>query len=298
MAGHRARQSFFRQRPLPRKASRYSGRTPAGVWSGDASERATPDQKCPPLTGKSRSAGRNYRAAVLCGETAWATAGHTPTGHENLLQYSRAGCCRFERKTFRSCQIQMLAGRIPAGGAALCARYVPRRDVGLVRAAAGAAGTAAAAGRGQRHFRINREAHIGKVDVHALDLRQQILGNAEGKTFGFQLFVIILRLIQSQCQTGAASAAGCEKDADGLLVLIRKIGLKLLAGAGGKIQHGGSVPCVFFRVMRVCVVSAGGYFPRECSCDVHRPVMTVSTGRNRRRRHIFPSCKVPPPACQ
>ena len=109
---------------------------------------------------------------------------------------------------------------------------------GLVRAAAGAAGTAAAAGGGQRHFRINREAHIGKVDAHALDLGQQILGNAEGKTFGFQLLVIILRLIQSQCQTGAASAAGCEKDADGLSVLIRKIGLKLLAGAGGKIQHG------------------------------------------------------------
>lgn len=127
-----------------------------------------------------------------------------------------------------------------------------------MRAAAGAAGTAAAAGGGQRHFRINREAHIGKVDAHALDLGQQILGNAEGKTFGFQLLVIILRLIQSQCQTGAASAAGCKKDADGLSVLIRKIGLKLLAGAGGKIQHGEpQFLSVFFRTMRKCVVFAG-----------------------------------------
>ena len=133
-----------------------------------------------------------------------------------------------------------------------------------MRAAAGAAGTAAAAGRGQRHFRIYREAHIGEINIHALDLGQQILGNAECKTFGFQLLVIILRLIQSQCQTGAASAAGCKKDADGLSVLIRKIGLKLLAGAGGKIQHGGtSIPCVFFRTMRKCVAFAGEHSSRE-----------------------------------
>ena len=108
-----------------------------------------------------------------------------------------------------------------------------------MRAAAGTTGTAAAAGRCKRHFRINREAHIRKVNGHALDLRQQILGNAESKALGFQVLVAILGLIQSQCQTGAASASGGKKDADRLLFLIRKIGLKLLAGAGGKIQHGG-----------------------------------------------------------
>ncbi len=142
-----------------------------------------------------------------------------------------------------------------------------------MRAAAGAAGTAAAARGGQRHFRINREAHIGKIDAHALDLGQQILCNAEGKTFGFQLLVIILRLIQSQCQTGAASAAGCEKDADGLSVLIRKIGLKLLAGAGGKIQHGEPQFLVCFSARCGSVSFSRGTF-REAP----RRSMVIGTG--------------------
>lgn len=168
-----------------------------------------------------------------------------------------------------------------------------------MRAAAGAAGTAAAAGGGQRHFRINREAHIGKVDAHALDLGQQILGDAEGKTFGFQLLVIILRLIQSQCQTGAASAAGCKKDADGLSVLIRKIGLKLLAGAGGKIQHGEPqfLVCVFPHYAEVCLFR-GETISEDHSGEVWSAERAVAAMRNRRRYHSFPSCKVPLPACQ
>ena len=124
------------------------------------------------------------------------------------------------------------------GGVGTFPRTDSRRiTIRLVTAAAAAATAAAAAGRGQRHLGIHGESHVGHINLDALDLRHQVGGHAEGETVNFLGAVLCVRLIQSQGETRAASAAGGQIDADAGLGLIREESLELGTSRVGKMDH-------------------------------------------------------------
>jgi len=102
-------------------------------------------------------------------------------------------------------------------------------------AAGAAAGTAAAAAKGQ--FRFDEEAHVAHVDLNAANALQKGVFEAEGETVDFEGLVVFSRLIQSQCETRAASAAGGQIDADAGLGLIGEESLKFCTGRIGKMDH-------------------------------------------------------------
>ena len=103
-------------------------------------------------------------------------------------------------------------------------------------AAGAAAGTAAAAA--QRKFGLDDEAHVAHIDLDAANTFHEGLFNAESETADFVGLVIIVRLIQSQGETRAASAAGSEIDTDAGLGLVSEERFKLNAGIVGKVDHG------------------------------------------------------------
>ena len=103
-------------------------------------------------------------------------------------------------------------------------------------AAGAAAGTAAAAA--ERQFRLDEEAHIAHVDLDATDALQKRAFDAESETVDFKGLVVFSRLIQSQCETRAASAAGGQVDTDAGLGLVSEERFKLGASIVGKGDHG------------------------------------------------------------
>lgn len=102
-------------------------------------------------------------------------------------------------------------------------------------AAGAAAGAAAAASK--RKLGFDDEAHIAHVDLHAADTFQQRVFKAEGKTVDFKGLIGISRLIQSQCETRAASATGGQVDTDARLGLVREESLKLGTSCFRKMDH-------------------------------------------------------------
>ena len=124
------------------------------------------------------------------------------------------------------------------GGVGTFPRTDSRRiTIRLVTAAAAAATAAAAAGRGQRHLGMHGESHVGHINLDALDLRHQVGGHAEGETVNFLGAVLCVRLIQSQGETRAASAAGGKKHADGLAFLVREVGFQLFTSVFRQSDH-------------------------------------------------------------
>ena len=105
-------------------------------------------------------------------------------------------------------------------------------------AAAAAATTAAtAARRRQRHTGLHHEAHVGQVYFDGLNLIEKRALNAEPESTFFKRLVLFVRLIQSQCQPGAASAAGSQVDANAATFLALKVRFKLFAGAVSQLNH-------------------------------------------------------------
>ena len=102
--------------------------------------------------------------------------------------------------------------------------------------AAGAAARTAAT-TAERQFRLDEEAHIAYVDLNATDALQKGAFDAESETVGFEGFVVFSRLIQSQCETRAASATGGKIDANARLRLIGEESLKFSTSRIGKIDH-------------------------------------------------------------
>ena len=102
-------------------------------------------------------------------------------------------------------------------------------------AAGAAAGTAAAAA--ERQFRLDEEAHIAHVDFDTTDALEQSVFDAESETVDFKGLVVFSRLIQSQCETRTASAAGGQIDADAGLGLIGEESLELGTSRVGKMDH-------------------------------------------------------------
>ena len=102
-------------------------------------------------------------------------------------------------------------------------------------AAGAAAGTAATTAK--RQFRLDHEAHVANVDLDAANALQKGIFEAESETVDFKGLVVFSRLIQSQCETRAASAAGGQIDADAGLGLIREESLELGTSSVGKMDH-------------------------------------------------------------
>ena len=109
--------------------------------------------------------------------------------------------------------------------------------VSLAACATAAATAAAAAGGGQRDIGVHRESHVGHIDGDAPNLRHQIGGHAESETVDFLGAVLCVRLIQSQGERRAASAAGGKKHADGLAFLVREVGFQLFTSVFRQSDH-------------------------------------------------------------
>lgn len=104
----------------------------------------------------------------------------------------------------------------------------------LVPAAAAAAAATAAAARGrQGDAGFQNEAHIRQINFNGLNLIEQCAFDAESKAAFLKGLILFVRLIQSQCQPGAASAAGSQIDANAATFLALKVRFKLFAGAVG-----------------------------------------------------------------
>ena len=102
--------------------------------------------------------------------------------------------------------------------------------------AAGAAARAAAT-TAERQFRLDHETHVAHVDLNAADALQQGAFEAESETIDFKGLVVFSRLIQSQCETRAASATGGKIDANAGLGLVGEESLKFCASRIGKMDH-------------------------------------------------------------
>lgn len=106
---------------------------------------------------------------------------------------------------------------------------------GSMTAAGAAAGAAGAAAEGK--LRFDGEAHVAHVDLHTADTFEQGRFEAESETVDIEGLVVFGRLIQSQCETRAASAAGGQIDADAGLGLIGEESLELGTSRVGKMDH-------------------------------------------------------------
>ena len=102
--------------------------------------------------------------------------------------------------------------------------------------AAGAAARAAAAAA-QRQFGFDDKAHVADVDFNAANTFKEGIFEAEGETVDFKGLVVFSRLIQSQCETRAASATGGQIDTDAGLGLVGEESLKFCTRGLRKIDH-------------------------------------------------------------
>jgi hypothetical protein len=102
--------------------------------------------------------------------------------------------------------------------------------------AAGATARAAATAA-QRQFGFYDEAHVTDVDFNAANTFKKGFFEAEGETVDFKGLVVFSRLIQSQCETRAASATGGKIDTDAGLGLIGEESLKFCTCGIRKIDH-------------------------------------------------------------
>ncbi len=101
----------------------------------------------------------------------------------------------------------------------------------------GATAAGASPGGLQRNGRVYGKPHICKIDFYGSDFVQQVFFNAERESTVFEHGIILIRLVQSQRQPRAASAAGGKIHADGAPLLVRKVSFQLLAGVFSHLDH-------------------------------------------------------------
>lgn len=114
----------------------------------------------------------------------------------------------------------------------------------LAAATAGTGGTAGACGgavataaTADGLFRLDYEPVVGHVDLDLAGLGLEFFVDEEGESTGLGHFVFVVRLIQSQSQARACSAACREIYADGGRLFILKIAFQLLLGGFGNFKH-------------------------------------------------------------
>ena len=103
----------------------------------------------------------------------------------------------------------------------------------------GAAGTgrAAAASSAQLHLGADRKSHVGHVDLERRTLLVQIIFNDKGIAGNIQHRVRFARLIQSQRQSGASSAARGQVNPDGTFFFFGKVPVQLGLCAFRQFNH-------------------------------------------------------------
>lgn len=107
-------------------------------------------------------------------------------------------------------------------------------------AAAGAAGAGSGGTSGSSANRvggIHGEPVVGHVDLDIAGFGGQFLIHEEGELTNLVDLVSVLRLIQSQSQSRASSAAGCEVNPHRCFFFIRKVAFQLLLCGFSHIDH-------------------------------------------------------------
>lgn len=99
------------------------------------------------------------------------------------------------------------------------------------------AGRAATAASAQLQARCDREAHVGHVDLQGRGLFVQVFFYDKRIAGNIQHLVRFARLIQSQRQSGASSAAGREIDPDRAFFFFGEIAVQLGLGAFRQFDH-------------------------------------------------------------
>lgn len=100
------------------------------------------------------------------------------------------------------------------------------------------AGTAGAApSPANRILGVNGKTIIGHVDTDRAGLLVELLFHHERKSAGLVLFIVIMRLIQSQRELRPRSTAGSKVNPYGLDFLALEIIVQLLFGSCGKFDH-------------------------------------------------------------
>ena len=110
----------------------------------------------------------------------------------------------------------------------------------LIRTAAAAGRSAASAlapRAGQGGLGIDGKTHIGIVNGHVGHLGKQLLVHAEIVSLFLSLGVGVFWLVQSQCESGPASAAAGKEYSDGAGRIAVKVGIQLLFSRIGYRYH-------------------------------------------------------------
>ena len=103
---------------------------------------------------------------------------------------------------------------------------------------AGAGAPATAFTTAKLQARGDRKSHIGHVDFHGRGFFQQFFFYDNGVSGDVEHLVRFARLIQSQRQPGASSAAGRQVDPDRGFFLFRKVPVKLGFCGFRQFNHG------------------------------------------------------------
>ena len=110
--------------------------------------------------------------------------------------------------------------------------------VGAAAAGGTTSATTAPARIGKGNFGFDGKAHVRQVDAHAAHGFKKIAGDAKGKSVLLKNLVFGSRLIQSQSEARAASAAGGEIHADRRFFLVGKIRFQLMGSCFANGKHG------------------------------------------------------------
>ncbi len=169
---------------------------------------------------------------------------------------------------------------------------------GLGTATARTAATAAAAAAAERLAGFHGEPHVADVDADGFRHGQKFGVHAEGVAAFLEDFVGIVRLIQSQGQPGTASAAGGKVDPDGVLLLVRKVGIKLVSSTVGCAESNKYVPMGCLSMCRgrghsgyLCDTGAGwGQGASVARMAVRGRSGTTSNPALRARMRTVPTC--------
>lgn len=110
--------------------------------------------------------------------------------------------------------------------------------VGTAAAGGTTSATTAPARIGKGNFGFDGKAHVRQVDAHAAHGFKKIAGDAKGKSVLLKNLVFGSRLIQSQSEARAASAASGEIHADRRFFLVGKIRFQLVGSRFANRKHG------------------------------------------------------------
>lgn len=173
----------------------------------------------------------------------WADRGRSVLRAEWYLSNEKAPCGLAGKNKGRS---------PPRRGSRPCCFVVCPALAGAAACGAATIGAAAAARAAtvtaNRIFGIDREPVVGHVDSDVTGFGHERLFYQKGESTRLKRLILVVRLIQSQCQPRAGSAACCKINPDGRGFLVLEVALELLLGAFCYFNH--SIPPVGGRELK------------------------------------------------